>query len=141
MGIDLILASGGDLPKVSLLGTGLVEIAQRIQIRLNTQTGGWPLDPTKGIDYQAMQQQREVDVRAIGAILKAEIETTPGVQVVLDWEGSFDVAQRLLSYSGRVVTEEGEMDLVASAVPAASGNSAAALTVMLFSSGAIVGGA
>ncbi len=140
MGIDLIMGDDGDLQHVTQLGTGLAEIAQRVQIRLNTQLGGWPLDPSKGIDYQGFQQEREVDVKAIGGIIKAEIETTPGVVTVLEWSGVHDILGRSLTYTGQVVTDEGEADLLVGASAALEGNATAHVTVHFIHAGRIVGG-
>lgn len=110
MTIDALLADDGDLPAFTRLGSGIEVVRQRIQIRLGTFLGEWLLDKRAGLPILDWLQQKPPRVDAIGARIRREIETTPGVARVATFAGSLDGTS--LTYSGTVVYDRGEVDEV-----------------------------
>lgn len=78
---------------------------QRIKIRLGTFSGEWILDTSVGLPFIEWLQRKPVPVDEIGDRIRREIETTPGVLKVLDFEGEFDDDEQTLSYTARVLVE------------------------------------
>jgi hypothetical protein len=109
MPLDVGLDSSGDLPHATQHIDGIKLIIQRVTIRLNMALGEWVLDQTQGLDYFAFARQRPVDVDGIGAIIRAEIENTPGVTRIENFESIANPAPDgvglALQFSGRVVVE------------------------------------
>lgn len=102
----------GDLPDVSSFISGFDLILQRIRRRLGTYLGEWLADGKVGLPYFRWIAQKPPDVAAIGAKLRAEIETTPGVARVKDWVGSFDRSTRTLTFTCTVQTTYGDAKIV-----------------------------
>ncbi len=106
--VDVGLGSDGDLPGVIRFVSGLDLIVQRVERRLRTFRGEYFADVRVGLPFFDWIQQKPPAVDSIGAVLRKEIETTPGVIRVEDWTGGFDVDTRTLTYSGTIRTADGE---------------------------------
>ena len=102
----------GDLPSRTSHIHGFDVIVQRIDRRLRTHLGEWIADASKGLPFAEWIAQKPPNVDTIGAFVRREIETTPGVVRVTDWEGSFDTDTRTLSYSGTIHTTDGDAEIV-----------------------------
>lgn len=101
----------GDLPEVATLINGFDLIIQRVRRRLRTYLGEWLADRSVGLPFFAWIAQKPPDVDAIGASVRAAIETTPGVARVIDWQGAFDTSTRTLTYSCTLQTLQGDARL------------------------------
>ena len=97
-----------DLPVFPVHISGVDLIVQRMTIRLQRFLGEWILDTTVGIPYLAFIQERPVDVEGITAVLRTEIETTPGVLRVDDFIGVFVIASQTLRFTGLIRLEDDE---------------------------------
>ncbi len=110
MPLDVQLDETGDLPHITRHISGVELTIQRVTIRLNLSLGEFLLDQTKGINYLAIVAQRPVDIEATGAIVRDQIETTPGVSRIDDFEASTapspDGVGLVLRFTGRVVVED-----------------------------------
>lgn len=128
---DLAEGPDGDILTLSRLVTGIDLTLQRVRRRLDRFLGDWLLDASVGLPYFEWSQQKPPQTQAIGARIRAEIETTPGVSGVTEWTSTFDRATRSLSFSGVVHTEDGDASLtvVPFGVPG-TGNRAPALRIV-----------
>ncbi len=116
----------GDLPAVTQHITGNDLTVQRLEIRLATFLGEWLLDTTEGLRYLEWLQQTPPRVDEIGADLRREVETTPGVVRVDNWLGSFDVVSQTLTFTADVVVDDGTVLSLVVVPPAiAAGNTSA----------------
>jgi len=95
----------GDLRIPTNLITGPALILQRVRTRLSTFFGEYLLNRFVGLPYLAWREQKPPDEAAIGAVVFAEISTTPGVIRVTSFAVAFDNATRALRIEGDVVIE------------------------------------
>ncbi len=109
--IDVGLNADGDLPDFCRPISGLDLIGQRIAIRLRTHLGEWLLDASKGLPFLRWMATKPPDPVAIGAVVRREIETTPGVLRVEGFVSTWTPATRTIEITGTVVTTEGELAL------------------------------
>lgn len=86
---DVALDDDGDLPEQTRHITGDELTLQRVGIRLRTFLGEWILDQFKGLDYLGWTQQKPVLTQEITNLVQAEVQSTPGVDRVEDFEGEF----------------------------------------------------
>lgn len=120
----------GDLPAVTQHITGNDLTVQRLTLRLGTFLGEWVLDTSVGLRYVEWLQQTPPRVDEIGADLRREVETTPGVVRVDNWLGSYD--GRTLSFSADVVVDDGTVLSLVVVPPAISaGNTSAGAIVQI----------
>ena len=101
----------GDLPKRTTHIRGPDQIAQRLQIRLNTWRGEWFADTRRGLPWMEWKQSKPPDTDAIEAQLRAQIRRTPGVLRVSDLSVDFSDGQ--VSASGTIQIEDQERVLEA----------------------------
>ena len=117
-----------DLPVFPKHISGVDLIVQRMTIRLQRFLGEWILDTSVGIPYLDFIQTRPVDVAGFGAVIRTEIETTPGVLRVDDFLGVFTIATQTLKFTGIVRLEDDEAVTSEILVPiAAVGNTTPAV--------------
>lgn len=135
MSVDVLLNSDGDLHPITRLGSGIAVVRQRIQIRLNTFLGEWLLDRRVGMPILEWMQQKPPRVEQIGAFIRREIETTPGVLRVEGFSSS--LTGRDLSYSGTIIYDGGEADTINAAVGASPFESSIPLIVTFIGSGSV----
>ena len=119
--VDSSPDSTGDLPAFTRHITGQQLVAQRVAVRLATHKGEWILDTSKGLDYQGWAQLRPFPADNVSAIIKAEIEGTPGVTSVEDWSFVFDKPTREVTYTGTIITTEGDIPVEVALFPQALG--------------------
>lgn len=128
---DLAEGADGDILTLSRLVTGIDLTMQRVRRRLDRFLGDCILDASVGLPYFEWSQQKPPQTQAIGARLRAEIESTPGVSGVTDWTSDFDRATRALSYTGVVHTEDGDATLTITPFGApGTGNRSPALRIV-----------
>jgi len=117
------LAADRDLPvsgsRISV--DKMSHIAQRIETRLQLHRGEWLLDTSKGLPLNEWTQQKPPNVDDIGAQIRAEIASTPGVVAVLTWSGSFDIEAQRLTYGGKITTLDGVISDASTVVDAVDG--------------------
>ena len=111
--VDLLEGPDGDILSASQYATGLDLTMQRVRRRLDRFLGDWILDSSLGLPFFEWAAQKPPQVQSIGARVRAEIETTPGVSGVSEWEGSFERATRELVFSCVVHTTDGDTTLTA----------------------------
>lgn len=109
---DIALGVDGDLPVRIRHIAGFDLIVQRVARRLRTFLGEWRPDHRVGLPFFAWAAQRPPDVAGIGAVIRREIESVPGVSRVDDFAGTFDRDTRELSYTGTIRTADGDAELV-----------------------------
>ena len=114
MSIDIYIDPlTGDLPDTTRSVEGLDLVRQRIRVRLQRGLGEWFLDPANvGLPLIAWRETRPTDPDAIAAGIAAEIQSTPGVLAVADFEGAHDHAARSVTVSGRVQYDDGTVEAV-----------------------------
>lgn len=95
----------GDMSIPTSLITGPELTAQRARVRLATFFGEWILDQFVGLPFLAWRQQKPPDVDAIGAVVLAELISTPGVIRVDSFEGAFNPLTRTVTFQGDVTIE------------------------------------
>jgi hypothetical protein len=109
--LDVGLNENGDLPAFTRHISGIDLVMQRVNVRLRTFYGEWILDRKKGLPFFTWAAQKPPDVDGIGAVVRREIEGTPGVVRVDDWEGEFDAEAASLSYTCTVRTTDGDAEV------------------------------
>lgn len=100
---DLELDGNGNLVFV----TGAAETAQRIDLSLSTFEGEWSFDTTFGVDWLGSVFVKGVDVSTVNAIVRAVIESKPGVTRILSFEGAVDDATRIYGSSFTALFDDG----------------------------------
>ena len=125
---DIRLDSTGDLPDVGALLTGAELVAQRIQIRLLTWLGEWPLDKSEGIDWRTATTTKPFPLDLVVTLLRREIDTTPGVLRTAIVSAAFDVDTQAAAISYDVTCDDGAR-LSVSVSPSAVGNRASGVLV------------
>ena len=112
--------ASGDLLSVmssSDLLSGPEAVARLVQYRLSLLRGEWWESPETGFFLlEELREGRitEAEASAVASQITAYIRETPGVREVENVR--FSVSGRELSYSCKVMTEEGSSDVVFSAV-------------------------
>ena len=109
---DVQLDDDGDLPVRTRHVSGFDLIVQRVGRRLRTVRGEWLADKDVGLPYFGWFEQKPPNVASIGAVIRKEIETTPGVVRVEDWSGALDRDTRTLTYSGTIRTRDGDASVI-----------------------------
>ncbi len=111
MSVDVLLdLVTGDLPTFNRFGDGIDVVRQRLQIRLGTFLGEWILDQSKGLPFLVWFQQKPPLTEAIGAFIRREIETTPGVLQITEFTSDFN-GSRLL-FTGEILFDGGESEAI-----------------------------
>ena len=105
---DIGLTESGDLPETALFISGFDLVQQRVIRRLRTVLGEWLVDKTVGLPYFTWIAQKPPQVASIGAVLRAAVETTPGVARVTGWTGAFDTVTRALTFTCQLQTNDGD---------------------------------
>ena len=90
----------GDLPLFTEFITGNEVIRQRLENRFATHLEGWFLDQTVGIPYIDWIGTKPVPIGEISAKFRTEIESTPGVVRVDDFEVNFEPAPQRTTITG-----------------------------------------
>lgn len=108
---DVGLDADGDLPAFCYAITGIDLVAQRLRLRLGTFLGDWVLDPTKGLPILRWLGTKPPNAAEIGAVVRREIETTPGVLRVEAYASTWDPATMAIAITGTVITASGELVL------------------------------
>lgn len=114
MTIDVLLGEDLDMPVRTVLGRALDVTAQQIRIRLNRHLGEWFADTRIGMPWMDWVATKPFPLVDASARIRQEIETTPGVVRVDDWEEAFDGAARQAQFSGTAIFEEGDLAFVIS---------------------------
>ncbi len=107
---DVGLNANGDLGAFNRIIVGRDLVLQRIGIRLRTFLGEWILDSRKGLPFLAWIAKKPPDPAAIGAVVRKEIETTPGVLRVDSFTSVFVPATQEITITCTIYTDEGEVD-------------------------------
>jgi len=98
------------------LVTGAELVLQRVRIRLGTHFGEVLLNQFVGLPFEAWRATKPLDLEAAGAVILAEIGSTPGVIRIISFDKRFDPATRTAAFSGEVeVQDEGDADAVQAA--------------------------
>ncbi len=111
--VDLLEGPDGDILSASQYATGIDLTMQRVRRRLDRFLGDWILDASVGLPFFEWAAQKPPQVQAIGARVRAEIETTKGVSGVSEWTGSLDRSTRAITFSCIVHTTDGDATLTA----------------------------
>lgn len=91
MSVDVLLdPATGDLPDYVQVVGGMAIIAQRVDCRLRTVLGDWPLDTTAGIDWFGFLGRKPPQVDRFAASLVVEILNTQGVVTVENLSSEMD---------------------------------------------------
>lgn len=104
---DLLLDDDGDLRHVNRFATPDELVAQRIRIRLGLIVGQWLQDASIGIPWLDWLVQKPVKIAENVMILRAAIESTPGVDHVESLTGTFNQNTRVASYTGVAILTTG----------------------------------
>lgn len=105
--MDALLVDGDLTPRGRLV-TGDDATLQRVRLRLGLFAGEWILDQTVGIPWIPwMERKMALRLGEIGAVLRAAIETTPGVNRVLGWSSAYDTSARRATFTGRFLLDSG----------------------------------
>lgn len=99
---DIALVNGD----FTVTDIGVDDLAQRLQIRLNTFQGEWFMDSTLGIDYFNRVFGKNRSKTAIDAIMQAEILKEPDALQIVSYESSLG-SNRTFTCIFRVRTEAG----------------------------------
>ena len=83
---------------------GIEAIGQHIQMRLQMRRGDWFLDLREGVPWIQELFQKGVPITFIRGVIRDVIESTPGVEHVLNM--TTDVTNRILSVNAEVVLED-----------------------------------
>lgn len=97
----------GDLPPVTQHITERELTLQRVEMRLRLFLGEYVLDTRQGLDFLGWVAQKPPRTAEIAAVVRREVETTPGVRRVERWTGSFDPAEQRVTIGGHVITDDG----------------------------------
>ena len=99
---DLDITNGD----VTLL-SGEDATAQYLVTRLRTFLGEWFLDSRIGIPYFESILIKNADIRVIQSIIRRAIETTDGIDSVVNMDFDFDGATRQLDITAEIKLKEG----------------------------------
>lgn len=132
MSIDVQLIDG-DLPHYTRHVRGPSVTLQRLRIRLQTFLGEWLLDASAGLPYLEWIGQKPPRLNEIGAFVRREIETAPGVISVDGFSGTYDAATRRISFTADIVIEE--LDEVVTIEVLPTGTTGNTSPAVVFSSG------
>lgn len=122
MSFDVLLDENGDLPRSARIVDDARITMQRIRIRLRLFLGDWLLNKDEGLPYVQWAQMKPAPVRTIGARVRSEIETTPGVLRVERFEATFTPADRRLLITCRVILPGEAVDVAITAPSPSTGN-------------------
>lgn len=136
MGTDFLFDETGDIPLYATLATGDAVTVQRVRRRLKTFRGEWMLNKRTGLPFIEWGQQKPPDVNGQGALVLIELTTTPGVELVEEFEATFDQANRRVLFTARIVLESGTVATLEFA-PVLGGNSLPFVAI-LFPSGTVI---
>lgn len=100
---DILLTSSGDLPQHGQWTSGLAIIAQRAWIRLHMFEGEDLFDQRNGLPFLAWTQEKPPDLPVIGARVREELESIPGVAAVVDFLVEHIPSTRTLRFTGAVL--------------------------------------
>lgn len=115
--MDAALDSTGDIAAgFPRLTDPLAAVAQRVRMRVERHHNDWPFDLSAGLRYADWRQQKPPDASAIGALIREEISSTPGVLRVDDWTSTWDRDARRLSFGGTIVADDGVIEFQIAAV-------------------------
>jgi len=127
MAIDVLLVDG-DLPAYTRHAQGPAVTLQRIELRLYTFLGEWILDQAAGLPYLEWIAQKPPQVDQIADVLRAEVETTPGVISVDSWAASWSRTTRRFAILAEITIEELDEVVEAEILPlGTTGNSSPAI--------------
>jgi len=116
--MDIALNAGGDIPREPYHATGIKLVRQRIENRLLTHRGEWILDSRQGIPYVEWFQTRPIPLDAISDAIRFEIETTPGVTSIVNFDAR--ATGRTVLIDATVVTLDGTMTIQTETDPSQS---------------------
>ena len=111
---DVGLDEDGDLQVHNYPVTGLALVLQRVRLRLLTFLGEWILDASKGLPFLRWIATKPPDAAVIGAVVRREIETTPGVLRVEEYTCTWIPAEQRIAIAGNVITAAGELTIAVS---------------------------
>ncbi len=121
MSVDVLMDPiTGDLAEFSQFASGVVITAQRVETRLSTHRGDWPLNKNDGIDWIGLLGDPDVTIEDIAAEVAIEISGTPGVTEVRDLES--EQTGRLGTISATVSTDDGDFAIIITPAGAPGGN-------------------
>lgn len=100
---DLLRDDDGDIPIRAQLVSGPVDIRQRVQLRLRRFLGEWFLDLELGLPFLDWLQQKPLDVGAVVARIREEIELVEGVVGTQDFSSSLNEGERSVTITGEFV--------------------------------------
>jgi hypothetical protein len=98
----------GDLELPTRLIRGEALVIQRIQARLATHLGEWPLDTDYGLDYAGWAGTVPPPLDAIALAITEILGTTPGVARISNVLCSFDAATRSVRYQAALLLGEAD---------------------------------
>jgi len=116
MSMDVQLVDG-DLPHFTTHIRGPAVTLQRIEIRLRTFVGEWLLDESQGLPYIEWIAQKPTQVDQISDVLRAEVETTPGVISVDSWVATRVKSSRRMSIAASITIEDSDDTIEAEILP------------------------
>ncbi len=116
--LDVALDESGDLPAGGTrLITGRELVAQRIRMRLSRFLGEELLNQALGLPFLDWRAIKPPPVAEIGAVVRREVETIPGVTRVEGWSASFNATTRTVLVEGIVWVGADAISLSVSPVP------------------------
>ncbi len=130
MPFDVALDDDDDLPIRTRHISGTDLVLQRVRIRLRTFLGEWILDQFQGLDYLGFTQQKPPNVVEITNLVRREIETTPGVDRVENFDGQFvntTTVNPTIRITGDVILTGEESVAILAAIGLTAGNSTPAV--------------
>lgn len=128
MSIDVGLDETGDLPHFTRHISGPAVTLQRLALRLKTFLGEWILDASVGIPYLDFIAQKPPRLNEIGAFIRREIETTPGVIAIDEFASTHDAEARRITFTVTIRIEDSPELVVVEVFPrGVSGNSSPAV--------------
>lgn len=104
-GFDARLVDG-DLPIVGGLVTSVDLTLQRLSRRIQTHLGECAVDRFAGIDWLAWFQTIPVDVDLMIGLIRAQIDTCPGIARTANLTGAFDSSTFTATFRGTVAIDQ-----------------------------------
>lgn len=95
-----------------VLVTGIDEVRQRVEQRLQMNKNEWFLDTTAGLPWFADIFAKGQSQNVIEALIKAEIIATPGVKELNSFEMTVDKTTRAAQITATIRGTEGDIGLL-----------------------------
>ncbi len=105
--VDATLGPDGDLVLGAGFVTGVALVEQRLRLRLSLLQGGWFHDTSRGVPYDAWNEEMPLPIENVRAEISAQLIDTPGISTISSLRVSFSGPSRRVTVDAKVVLDDG----------------------------------